>query len=332
MNFAKLTIKAFLLVLALGMGAARGADTGKPMSVAVSVYSKAPSFIGRWINDLRQHLAVLDGRVELVIYDSTSRHDYQHMHFEIIAVKQHDAVIVVANDMFASNRLMELLAGTGIPVVASCAQTRAGDLLDAFIGPDDFQAGYLTAVAVAEKLSGQGNVLVLRGPPEQGATQFRDSGITKALAEYPEISKVRSETANWSAGEAMQVVRKLLNRGLPIDGIIAQNDDMALGAIQAFKVNGMALVPIASIDGMGEAEKAVRTGELLQTLRQDTVLQAQGALDLVLRNLMGPEYLPESAAWNGTLLQQWNNGSSSRFTVPWETISARTMELSSTHP
>ncbi len=280
----------------------------------------------KWINDLNQHPAVLDGRVKLDIFDCAGMHDIQHLHIESISTRRYDAAIVVANDMFASKKLVELLAETGIPVVASCAQTSAVDGLDAFIGPDDFQAGYLTAVAVAEKLNGQGNVVVLRGPSGQGATQYRNEGIRKALSKYPGINEIRSEAGNWSGGKAMQVMQQLLGRNLRIDGIIAQNDEMALGALQEMRQNGLSPVPTASIDGMGDAVIAVQNGNLLQTLRQDSTLQAQGALDLALRSVIGPEYIPECAAWKKDLLDQWEEGISHRFIVPWEVIAAGIMD------
>lgn len=319
-------IVAFLFTLAAGTGLVQGADREKSIHVAVSVYSKGPAFMRKWISDLKQHPAVLDGRVKLDIFDCAGRHDIQYSHFESITARKHDAVIVVANDMFASKKLAELLVESKIPVVASCAQTSANEQLEAFIGPDDFQAGYLTAVAVAEKLNGQGNVVVLRGPSGQGSTQFRNAGIRQALADYPGIKEIRSEAGDWSGAKAMQSIQQLLGRNLKIDGIIAQNDEMALGALHELSLNGMASVPTASIDGMGEAVDAVQNGELLQTLRQDSALQAQGALGLVLRKVIGPEYTPECAAWEKDLLEQWEEGTLNRFIIPWGVIAASKME------
>ncbi len=325
MKMTKTMFMAFLLACAIGTGSVNGAEQKKTIRVAVSVYSRASAFVRQWISDLKQHPAVLDGRVKLYVFDSAGMHANQHMHFENITVMGHDAVIVVANDMYASRSLVDLLAGTGIPVVASCAQTSA-EGLEAFIGPDDVQAGYLTAMAVADELDGRGNVVVLRGPMEQGATQLRDVGIANALENYPQIREIRSVPAYWSKAAARQVIRDLIDRNLQIDGIIAQNDEMALGAIAELKRHNVASIPVASIDGIQEAVDAVRRGELLQTLRQDSTLEAQGAMDLALRTVIGPEYMPESSAWSEELLEQWEKGAPGNYLVPWEVITATKTE------
>lgn len=312
-------VGVFLFSAVAGMAFARAAEAGKPIRVAVSVYNIAPAFIRMWVADLRRHPAVVDGRVELRVYNCTGSHSVQHTNFETIATNTYDAVLVVGNDVHAGTRLAEILEKPAIPIVASCAQIETENV-DAFIGPDDIQAGFLTATSVAKKMGGTGNVVVLRGPPEQGAARHRDAGIDKALAGYPGIKEVRSIPAGWSRASAMEVVQGLLDRNLEIHGIIAQNDEMALGVIDTLKRNSLPLVPIASIDGLGEAVDAVRRGELLQTLRQDSAVQAQGALDLLLRTLMGSEYAPESPAWRGTLLEQWGEDARHVYVVPWEVI------------
>lgn len=321
MSFAAKTLVALFLVFAIGAASSHGAERKRPLHVAVSVYNTGPAFMRKWLDDLNRHPAVLDGRVKLHVFNCAGSHAYQHMHIETITATRYDAAILVANDMYASGRLVGLLADSGIPVVASCAQTSADDL-DAFIGPDDVMAGYLTAATVAKELNGHGNVIVLRGPSEQGATQHRNKGISQALEKYPGIKEIRSIPANWSRAEAMRVVQGLIDRSIRIDGIIAQNDEMALGAIEIVRMNDMTAIPVASIDGISDAVDAVQRGELLQTLRQDSALQAQGALDLTLRRLIGPEYAPESPAWREGLLEQWKMDSRHRYIVPWEVITA----------
>lgn len=331
MSYVTRIFTALLLVFAIGAVSAQGADRKEPIHVAVSVYSTGPVFMRKWLNDLNRHPAVLDGRVKLHVFDCAGSHAFQHMHFETISTLRYDAVIVVANDFYASQRLVGLLAGTGIPVVASCAQTNTDDL-DAFIGPDDIRAGYLTAISVAEALDGHGNVVVLRGLSDQGATKHRTIGISEALREYPGVKEIRSTPGNWSRAEAMQVVQGLIDRGIRIDGIIAQNDEMALGALAILKANAKTAIPVASIDGLPDAVDAVQRGELLQTLRQDSALQAQGALDLTLRELIGREYAPESPAWPVELLEQWEADSQHRYIVRWEVITAPKMALSTNSP
>lgn len=309
---------AFLFVVALGFRPVQGAEKAEPIDVAVSVYNEAPAYMRQWTEDLKNHPAVLDGRVKLHIYGCIGNHLVQHMHFETISSMRYDAVIFVANDWRGSKRMVDIVRESGIPVVASCAPTIA-DGLEAFIGPDDVKAGFATATAVLDAMGGTGNVVVLRGPSEQGSVQLRNAGIADALKKYPGVTEVRTASAGWSRVGAMEIVQNLLDRNVQIDGIIAQNDEIALGALDVLKRNNASLVPIASIDGIPAAVDAVERGELLQTLRQDSVLEAQGALDLVLRNVVGPEYAPEGKGWDGDLLEQWHDGKQ-HYDIPWEMI------------
>ncbi len=317
MSLSRMLFASLLWLLPFCFQPAGVVAAEKPLRVAVSVYSYAPAYMRKWVDDLQEHPAVLDGRVRLHFYNGMGSHPSQHEQFETIATIGYDAIVLVANDLKASKRL--LAVADGIPVVASCAPTDA-DTIDGFIGPDDVLAGYLTAKSVIEQIGGAGNVVILRGPPEQGATQHRDIGIARALAEHPDVTVIQAIATHWSRAMAMQAIQGVLERNVAIDGIIAQNDEMALGAIDLLKLSALPPATVASIDGIDEAVAAVERGDLLQTLRQDSTAEAQGALDLVLRSLSGPGFQPESPAWQGDMRRQWEEGASV-VTVPWEVIS-----------
>ncbi|MGC8107657.1 substrate-binding domain-containing protein, partial [Salmonella enterica] len=83
-----------------------------------------------------------------------------------------------------------------------------------------------------------------------------------------------------------------------IKGVLAQNDDEALGALQAIKAKGIdpKTIPVVGIDGIADAIAAVKRGEVV-TQFQDAQAQAQGALDVALRAIKGPSYQPRSTIW-----------------------------------
>ena len=102
-----------------------------------------------------------------------------------------------------------------------------------------------------------------------------------------------------------------------IQGVLSENDEMALGAIQAMKARKVdfSKVPVISIDGIPDGKRAVADGELRMALYKYARAEAQGALDVALRAVVGPSYQPQSDVW-GKLLK-WNGGTEKLYTVPW---------------
>lgn len=104
-----------------------------------------------------------------------------------------------------------------------------------------------------------------------------------------------------------------------INGVIAQNDDMALGAVQALKSHGLTSknVPVTSIDGMPDAIQAAKKDEVT-TFLQDAQAQSQGALDVALRALAGKDYKPQSVIWERYAKDvKWGDGTAKNHILPW---------------
>lgn len=313
---------ALVAVLAVATGNVAAAEKSGTKKVALAVYNTAAAFIQDWVAAIREHPAVASGAVELTLFNGTGDQAVQDTQFSVILARKFDAIVLVANDMTFSTLMVHLAAREGIPVTASCAPIKSDDVLS-YIGCDDEEAGYLNARAVLEKMGGKGNVAIIKGPPEQGAAIQRDAGIARALREFPEVKVLAVWPGNWSRNVAMQLTHQwLINYEGRLGGIIAQNDEMALGAIDAMKSLNHDILPVAGVDGIPEAVEAVKRGELLMTLYQDPVIEAQGALDVTLRHLLGPSYQPLSKAWRHYPALDWNDGQSKRYTVPWRVIRA----------
>lgn len=116
---------------------------------------------------------------------------------------------------------------------------------------------------MAEALGGQGNILVLQGPLGSSPELDRTKGIESVLAENPGIKVLAQDTANWKRDEAVNKVKNWISSfGDQIDGIVAENDDMGLGAVQALKEAGMD-VTVVGIDGIEDGLAAVKNGDFI---------------------------------------------------------------------
>ena len=137
-------------------------------------------------------------------------------------------------------------------------------------GVDYTETGYVIAKLVADKLGGKGEVIIIEGPPGAQNAIERLAGIKKALAEYPNMKIVASQTANFMRTQGMQVTENLIQKYKTASAVIAMNDESALGAIQAIKAAGLSgKVLVAGFDGNMDASNAIATGELFASYNTD---------------------------------------------------------------
>ncbi len=166
-----------------------------------------------------------------------------------------------------------------IPVVA-VDRGVTGAATAGFIASDNVQAGKLAADALLKALNGSGKIAVLTGVPGASATNDRTKGFQQSLAANPGVTVVANQTAQFDRATALSVTENILQAHPDIKGIFAENDEMALGAIQALTAAGKAgKVFVTSIDGTADGMKAVVAGTLLETIAQQPAFMGKTAVD-----------------------------------------------------
>ncbi|MDI6870828.1 MAG: sugar ABC transporter substrate-binding protein [Bacillota bacterium] len=165
--------------------------------------------------------------------------------------------------------VVEKAVAMGVPVVAIGTPANT-DKVMLRTGMDYYRSGYVITEAVAKRLGGRGNVIILEGPPQAINAKERLDGIKAALAKYPNIKILASQPANFRRLDALQVMENLLQRFPKVDGVIACNDEMALGAVQALEAAGRLKGTIVSgVDGSKDATAAIKEGRLTITSNAD---------------------------------------------------------------
>ena len=188
-----------------------------------------------------------------------------------------DAIIVVPVQADTLQPQVEAAHAADIPVIA--VNTSLSEVeVDASIQPDDVAAGEQEAQMMVDELGGEGDVVVFQGPLGSSPEIDRGAGIDNVLKENPGMTVLAKDTANWSRDEAVNKMSNWISAfGDDIDGVISQNDDMALGALQALREAGITDVPIVGIDGIEDGLRAVESGDLIGTsLQHGTVELATG--------------------------------------------------------
>lgn len=315
-------MKKLLLAMtsALALMASSAMAQDKPR-IGAAVYGLQAEFMQIWSAALEQHPAVREGIVDVTVFDGRYDALVQQDQFETMITQGYDAIIFVPIDIEAGATAVELAHGAGIPVFGSNTRVNS-DLLTAYVGSDDVQSGYMEAKIVLDAIGCEGNVVIIEGPIGQSAQIERLEGNQKALAECPNVTVLEQQTANWSRAEAQTLMENwLTSHAGQIDGVIGQNDEMALGAIEAIKAAGLDVndFAIAGIDGVTDALEAVKRGDMSSIL-QDARAQAQGALDLAIKAAKGDDYEPMSDIWERYPDMPWNGGQDAQYNVPWTPV------------
>ena len=317
MKTTLLTLSAALMISAAPVMAQ---DT--PIKVGAAVYGLNAEFMQIWSEALKAHPAVTSGLVELTVFDGRYDALVQQDQFNTMITQDFDAIIFVPIDIEAGAAAVEEASAAGIPVVGSNTRVNS-DLLTSYVGSDDVQSGYMEAKYVLDKIGCTGNVVIIEGPIGQSAQISRLEGNLKALAECPDVKVLEQQTANWSRAEAQTLMENWLTAHPDeIDGVIGQNDEMALGAIEAIKAANLNVpdFAIAGIDGVTDALNAVKAGDMASIL-QDARAQAQGALDVAVKAVKA-DYQPMSDIWGTYSDMPWADGAQTQYNVPWTPVTA----------
>jgi putative xylitol transport system substrate-binding protein len=318
-------MKTLLSSLALGIGLMQASVSmaqNAPVRVAAAVYGQKAEFVQLWVRAINEHPAVVSGQAKVTIFDGRYSATTQNNQFDTIIAQKFDAIIFIPIDAQAGAAAVQKAHDAGIPVIVSNASVRS-NLQNCYIGSNDVLGGEMEAEAVVKKLNGKGNVVIFDGPIGQSAQIERSQGIKNVLAKYPDVKVLEEKTANWSRTEALNLMQNWLT-GHPgqINGIIGENDEMALGAIKALQAANIdpASMAIAGIDGVSDAINAVKDGQMASIL-QDANAQAQGALDLALRAKLGSSYQPQSSIWKQYADKMtWDDGTAKNYAVPWTVV------------
>ncbi|MBB3950146.1 substrate-binding domain-containing protein [Aureimonas jatrophae] len=310
------------LLLALGLATALSAPVlaQEKLKIGATVYGLNAEFMQIWTAALQKHPAVQSGEVEVTVFDGRYDALVQQEQFNTMITQKYNAIIFVPMDIEAGAAPVQAAVDAGIPVVGSNARVNS-DVLTSYVGSNDVEAGELEAKAVLDKMGCKGNVVIIEGPIGQSGQIQRLEGNQKALAACPDVKVLEQQTGNWSRAEAQTLMENwLTSHPGQINGVIGQNDEMALGAIEAIKAAGLNVsdFAIAGVDGVTDAINAVKAGEMASIL-QDANAQAQGALDIAIKAVK-PDYQPQSAIWKQYPSMGWEDGKAKTYLVPWTPV------------
>ncbi|WP_299614644.1 sugar ABC transporter substrate-binding protein [uncultured Tateyamaria sp.] len=290
-------MKKFLIASAMAtlLGGTAMAET---IGVSVARFDDNGLTIMR--NGMTDHIETLDG-VDLQMEDAQDDVARQLDQINNFVASGVDAIIVNAVDTNATEAMSQAAASAGIPLVYVNRQPINMDTLpegQAFVASNEIESGTLKAFEICKNLraegkSGGATAYMLMGQLSNQAAVQRSKDVEDVLGMdmCNFITLIDSQTANWSRDQAQDLMTNWISSGEDFDAVFANNDEMAIGAIQAMKASGISMddVQVGGVDATPDALVAMQAGDMDVTVFQDLAGQGAGSIDTALKLARGEE-------------------------------------------
>jgi ribose transport system substrate-binding protein len=138
-----------------------------------------------------------------------------------------------------------------------------GDYYVTYFTSNTLDLAYNVAKDLFDEMGGQGNLVHLTGHPGSTPDSQRTIGVDRALTEYPDIKLIARQPGEWNRDDARTAMAGIITKyGSDINGVFGQNDDVAIGAMNALNEQGIEGVPITGIDGNKGTMDFIKSGAI----------------------------------------------------------------------
>ncbi|AJY07710.1 MULTISPECIES: sugar ABC transporter substrate-binding protein [Burkholderia] len=274
------------------MAAAAAAILAMPLAHAEKIGVTMASFDDTFLTILRNSIsdaAKKDGAT-VQIEDGGNDVGKQLSQVQNMIAQKVDAIIVNAVDTDATPKITKMVTAAKIPLVYVNRKPVDFDKLPAgvaVVASDEKQSGTLQARQVCKLLGGKGDILVLMGELSNESARARTKDIEDVIAtkECAGMKIVDKREGKWSRTQGQDITMNWLSSGAKFDAIVSNNDEMAIGAINALKA-ARKLTPktvVAGIDATPDGLAAMKSGDLKVSVYQNAAGQGAQAVAAALK-------------------------------------------------
>ncbi len=244
--------------------------------------------------DLRDGAKAAAGRlkVDLVVLDAQNDAAKEASGIEDLIQKKASVIVINPTDSDAIVPTVKKINTANIPVV-TVDRGANGGAVAAHIASDNVAGGKMAADFIGRRLNGKGSVVMLEGIAGTSAARDRGKGFRDGLKKYPGIKLLASQTADFDRAKGLTVMENILQAQKKIDAVFAQNDEMALGAVQAIEAaKRQKQTFVVGFDATNDAVAAVKAGRLAATIAQQPKLMGQLAVEAAV-NILNKKPVPK---------------------------------------
>lgn len=278
-SFLLIALAALSLLLTAGCGSKEPAYTGPVIGFSVSTLNN-PFFVAMK-DGVEKRAAALGIKVKVV--DAQNDPAKQANDMEDLIESGVSVLIVNPVDSAAISPSVEDANEAGIPVITLDRSAEKGKVTT-HIASDNFKGGQMAANLIAEKVGPKAITVELEGTPGASATRERGAGFDSIAKQ--KLDLVASQSADFDRTKGLNVATNLIQAHPNLQAIFAQNDEMALGAVEAAKSAGKKLF-IVGFDGTTDGVKAVKDGDMAATIAQQPELMGKIAIDTAMKIIKG---------------------------------------------
>ncbi len=283
--FITLTIIFSMVSCTQGESPKNTSASSKP-KVAFICKSYADTFCVWVKNEVEKKAADYANSFSVESFDSKNNSSTQIEQIENCIAIGYDVIIFQQVDAEAPVAAVKKAVEKGIKVIVTTGSIN-DDGESVYIDADPVQQGRALAEYAVKHLPENAKIAILQGPAGNFHANGREEGFNEILKTRPDIEVVAEDIAEWKKDKTLNIVQNWLV-SLELDGILAHNDDMALGAIEAIKMSGIKKdFQVYGIDATAGGCKAVKDNLLMATVFQNAVTYAHQSLEYAEKALKG---------------------------------------------
>jgi inositol transport system substrate-binding protein len=271
---------ATAVAVMLAAGAASAAGSDKKLVVLGSMPGLKFPFFVHMLKQVKAE-AAKQGNVEIIDGDGQVSSTKQTADVEAAIIKKVDGIVISPNEVDAMAPALQEAVDAKVPVITIDRRVDKVTGLLGHVGADNSKGGEAQANLIIKLFPNGANIMHLQGQPGAGPAIDRNKGLHAVLdAQKDKYKIVFEQTAEFDRVKGLSVTEAALSSmKTPPDVIVAANDDMILGAMEAVKARGLAgKVALIGFDALPEALSRVKDGSLTATIEQFPGLQSSKAL------------------------------------------------------
>ncbi len=275
-------------LVALGAGTAGAQD----ITVMTSVPGLNFPFFVHMLKAMQDEGKALS--VKTIESDGQNSAPKQTADVEAAVVQGVNGIVISPIDVNAMAPALQTAVDNDVPVVTIDRRVAGVNGITAHVGADNVKGGEAQGEWVMAAFPDGAKIINLQGQPGASPAIDRNKGLHNVLdAHKDKYVFVAEQTANFARDQGLAVTESLLaGMTTPPDVIVAANDDMALGAIEAVKARNLN-IQVIGFDALPEALAAVRDGALAGTVEQFPGGQSRKAMQIMV-DLLKDQKKPES--------------------------------------
>jgi inositol transport system substrate-binding protein len=279
MKVAKIFLASIpIMTLALGATPAPAAESKTKIGVTMALFDDV------WLTLVRNAITKWGSNhpdVDLTIVDASNDSAKQTGQVENFLAQGMDAVVILPVDTAATGPMTKAVVKAGKPLVYVNRLPSNLPKSVVYCGSNSIDAGIMNMEELGKCLGGKGNLVILMGELSNEAAIGRTDGIKKVVKEkFPDIKIVREQSGNWKREQGKTIMENWLASGQQINGVASNNDEMALGALQAIKAGGkLGKICVGGTDASHDALESMDKGELNDTVFQNPVAQGEESVN-----------------------------------------------------